>query len=192
MSEEMSQKVQREAESLAAELQELDEVRAMFQVWDHDPDIQEAKSALDRDGVKGLEPYIAKYRVTALSSALTGDMTELVDLVRRGSVLNEDEREFVVDYLLGSIAPVKDKGDLTMRISLAYFWLREVDGWDFEAAVAECQSLFGRGRTTVTDRVSDGKNCVSTQEAIRSYRLLLKLGYLEVANYFKGVDLKSG
>lgn len=162
--------------------------------WSEDPEFKDAKAALEQQGVKGLDPLIAKYRLTALASANQGDMTELSELVRQGTILNLEEREFVADWLIGAVPKKRGappKFELSRRITLANFWLTEIDCDKGEAALSYLQRQFGMARSTVSEHLRLGKKCVIAQEKIRGYRLLVRGEQFEVLRYFKGIDLKS-
>lgn len=192
---EESQRMQRLIEEDAQRLSASPEMQDFMNSWGNSLEFREALSALNEHGVKGLDPFIARYRRTALASAQEGDMTELSELVRKGTKLNAGESEFVADWLIGAVPKKRGappKFDLSRRVTLAHFWLIEVDGIKGEAALSDLQRLFDIGRSTVSEHLRSGRKCVITQERIAGYRLLGKAGMSDVINRFKGIDLQSG
>lgn len=195
MTEGINARLQRLNEQLTDDLQKGENWTDFFELITKDPSYLGAIDALDQYGVKGLEPYIAKHRRTALASAKQGDMSELSKLVLEGKVLNPEERKFVADWLNGERPKPEGrppKHDLKRRINFAYFWLTEIDGHKAKAAVSILAERFGLAQSTVNEHRKSGKNCVVTQERIAGYRTLVRFGPQNVVNYFRNIDEKSG
>lgn len=142
------------------------------------------------NGVDGLDPYIAKHRTHALDWAAEGDLSELADLVRKGRVLNQKEREYLLDK---KASPRGGKKNIELRIDIskAYFWLNEVDGTRYEPAVSELQSLFRRSRSNVTKHISAGKTCPLTQGLLSYRRMMVEYLPKEILIKVRVLDLKS-
>ena len=182
-------------EQFTADMKKADSWQKSYGDLVKNPEYLEMRTALDEHGVKGLEPFVAQYRITAINNAKNGDVTELASLVREGKILNKEERSFVADLMLGKIKkPAHRTVDQSaiQEISLAMFWLHEVDGMEVEPAVAKCRELFMLSRSQVYERKSQGKLCILTQEAIAQRRIILKNNINYITIYFKLLDLKSG
>ncbi len=189
-----NQRIKRLVDADVERLSASPEMLDLMNSWRNSPEFNEALAALNEHGLKGLDPFIARYRRTALASAQQGDMTELSDLVRQGTMLNAGEREFVADWLIGAVPKRRGappKFELSRRVTLAHFWLTEIDGIKGEAALSDLQWRFDISRSTVSEHLKVGKKCVITQERIAGYRLLFKAAKTDVLNYFKGLDLRS-
>lgn len=157
-----------------------------------DPELRAATDAFYRDGEKGLEPLLAKYRIAALLLAKEADMEELAGLVRAGTELNEAERDFVADLILGKIPPKQGrppKAKLTRRIGLGFYWLIEHDGEPLEAAIARLMAIHDKSRTTILEHKKKADTDTLTQDQIRIYKETFPRMPNEVLNSFKERDL---
>tara|TARA_R110002074_G_scaffold186422_1_gene351726 strand:+ start:90 stop:689 length:600 start_codon:yes stop_codon:yes gene_type:complete len=159
-----------------------------------EPTKQQVNAALVEWGWKKIEPFYADQRIGPLAKAQAGDLNELADLVRNGTALNEKEREFAADILLGKIPTVigaPKKYEFRLAISALFFWRYEIDGLKREAVIAECEARFRRSRSTIEQHLSDGRKCDITQDTIIHYRNLISLGRDELILKYRGLDLDS-
>lgn len=159
-----------------------------------DPIFVEAIVAFENGQPNDLNLILAEHRRTALASAKQGDFSELRGLVRNGTALNVEEQNFVADGIGQNVSKQRGapkKAELSRRVTLAFFWLTEFDGCKREAAIADLMDRFGVARSTVNAKLKSGQDCILTQEKIGGYRLMRKLEYFDVINYFKDIDLKS-
>lgn len=178
---------------------ESNEYRAFIQMSSDGNNVSEFWTASEAYGAKAMEPYFAAGRTSALAKALIGDMSELADLVRKGTLLNEGEREFTVALILGDLKPArgaKPKRELSKAISLSFFWISEFDKKGCNGArkdaLYKCGKQFKLSKSSIEEHLKVGKTCVLTQEAIAGYRALLANPDHTFALYFREVDLKSG
>ena len=170
------------------------ELRAYAESPENNPTGKKMHEAMERHGPEGLDPYFAKYRTSALAKAKSGDISELVHLIRKGELLNKDERDLCSELLLGKIpsvlgAPKKYK--LSQAVSFAFFWLNEVDGENRKNAIAKCEAIFNRSPSTVERHLTKGRTCKLTQERFTDYRTLLSLGEFDLSNFYRDIDLHS-
>lgn len=124
-----------------------------------------------------------------------GDIGELAELVRAGTILNEREREFAANFLLGKIEPLGGRPKnhaLIQEICLAFFWLHEVDSWKKDAATERCKEIFNLSRGQIIERRRQGYVCAQTQEVLAQRRVMMKFTSSDIVNYFRDLDLKSG
>lgn len=162
--------------------------------FEHDAELKEAFEAVQRNDLKFLDYLVAKYRRSALAKAEAGDLSELKALVRSGVAMNEQERARAEESM-GKAEARKGaprNHDLTLKISLAYFWLHEVDGMKYEAAVSQIMRLVDKGRSTVASRIMEGRNCAITRDQLEPLRSAWKFLPPEVIKYFRQLHLESG
>jgi hypothetical protein len=191
---ERNRRVERQMQADYERLQPNPVVSEWMQGQRMDPELHKAVVAFESGDAQALDPFFAERRRAALASAQQGDMTELSELVRNGTTLNADEREFVANWLIGDVLKRRgapQKSELSRRVTLAQFWLTEVGGDKGEAALSDLQKRFGMARSTVSKHLKAGHDCILTKEKIAGYRLLRKLEYFDVLNHFKAIDLKS-
>lgn len=194
MTDDWNERMETEAQAEFMALQGNTEWQAFFERCKNDTSWAEMRAALREHGVKGLEPYLADRRISALEKAKIGDVSELAELVRNGTILNEGEREFAAALMLGSVRSARGaprKHDQIQAVSKVFFWLSNVDGEPREAVIARCEALFDCSRSTVEKRLSEGLTCPLTQEEISRYQVLLKFGDENIAKYFRQIDFKS-
>ena len=103
MDDDWDEEMELEAQAEMFACLESNEYRAFIQMSRDGNSVSEFLTTFEAYGAKAMEPYFAAGRTSAIAKAEIGDMFELADLVRKGKVLNKEEREFTEALILGSL-----------------------------------------------------------------------------------------
>lgn len=158
------------------------------------PTKDQVLAAVLEHALKSQDRYWAEFRIAPLTRARLGDYSELADLVRKGVILNEEERDLAADFMLRKVPKLRGaptKHELRLAISKVYFWRFEVDGIFHESVVTECRDRFRMVRSSIHKHLKDGRSCLITQDTIVHYRNLVNLGREDILFKYKELDLLS-
>ncbi|WP_085307938.1 hypothetical protein [Planktotalea arctica] len=123
------------------------------------------------------DEILAKYRISAVKSAVGGDTRELVGLYEGELALNDAEQAMISDILKGQVKVRKDQTKLEEMSSLALseFFYTNVVGWGKEATVAELREVYGQGRSTIFDKLRKSHKIGFIQTELWYLRFLLAM-----------------